>query len=292
MKKLKLNNAGISHIFILVGIVVCCGIMGTYLLVKSHADTFTDDASAAASLHFTAAKQKAQSYDKGSATVGFAIYSSSGNMQDCYNCIVGNSGGSITKAMLLVAYLRQESSHSLSSAAQSNLKNMIENSDNNAANWVYNHLNHPVQQINSVASDAAMSDFKLVVHPTHPYVIGESTISAADFAYFFARLSLYLPDSHQAYAYSLLSHVASSEQKGLLDAGLPGTVYSKEGWTDLDKGYPGYPYIVNQAAQFTYKGQRYGIAVTVGKLDKGSYASDEATGENIVKSITKALLGN
>jgi hypothetical protein len=128
-----------------------------------------------------------------------------------------------------------------------------------------------------------MSSFKL--DTSDPvYVLGQSTITADDFAKFFSKIDTLLAGPQQKFGMDLLSHLSAADQNGLLDAGLPGTVYSKEGWKPEPSGTRGTPYIVNQAAQFGSNGNIYGIAVTV------SGTTDQASGEAIVKSVATALV--
>ncbi len=54
-----------------------------------------------------AAQKAAQAASTGSTKVGYALYDASGNQQASYNASSTNSGASITKSMLLVAYLKQ-----------------------------------------------------------------------------------------------------------------------------------------------------------------------------------------
>ena len=81
----------------------------------------------------------------------------------------------------------------------------------------------------------------------------------------------------------LLSHLSSADQVGLLQAGLPGVVYSKEGWKPEPNGLEGAPYIVNQAGQFSVNRNTYGIAFTVAGV------SDKPSGEAIIERIAAAL---
>lgn len=232
------------------------------------------------------AQQVAQQASTGGTQVGYALYDSSGDNLANYNDTFENYGASITKAMLLVAYLQQVGSGSLSSQAQSELTNMIENSDDASANWIYSQLNNPVQAVNAVAASAGMTGFQLDSSDDSAYVLGQSKITANDFAQFFAKIDTMFPAAQKTFALNLLSHLSATEQVGLLQVGLPGTVYSKEGWKPEDTGLGGAPYVVNQAAQFSSGGTTYGVAVTV------SGTTDQATGEAIIKNVVAALIGS
>lgn len=229
------------------------------------------------------AQDTAKKAGRGSTKVGYALYDSTGKMVDSFNAGFKNYGASITKSMLLVAYLKQAGNGSLSSEAKSQLTNMIENSDNAAANWVYGHLNNGPTDVRGVAAGAGMTNF--VLDTSDPvYILGQSQITADDFGKFFAKIDTMVPPSKKDFALDLLSNV--SPKAGLLQAGLPGKVYSKEGWKPEPSGLEGAPYIVNQAAQFTSNGTTYGLAVTVGGT------SDQASGEEIVKDVGTALVGS
>jgi hypothetical protein len=92
-----------------------------------------------------------------------------------------------------------------------------------------------------------------------------------------------MPASQRGFGMGLLSHLSSDDQVGLLQAGRPGVVYSKEGWKPEPDGLEGTPYIVNQAGQFSKNGNTYGIAFTVAGV------SDKPSGEAIIQRITSAL---
>ncbi len=223
--------------------------------------------------------------------MGFALYDSSGNQLGNYNETSPNYGASITKSMLLVAYLKQVGSGTLSSEAKSQLTDLIENSANGSASapgpayWVYSHLTHGLSDVKAVASAAGMTGFE--ADTSDPlYTLGQSKITADDFAKFFSKIDTFMPASQKSFGLNLLSHLSSADQNGLLQANLPGTVYSKEGWKPESSGLEGAPYVVNQAAQFSYNGATYGIAVTVGGT------SDQGSGEAIVLKIGKALMGS
>ena len=237
-------------------------------------------------LHIQAAEQAAQAASNSSTRVGFAVFDSSGQELGSYDDTMENYGASITKSMLLVAYLRQVGSRQLTPSADQLLTNMIEVSDNESADAIWSSLQDPALQVQAVASDAGMTGFELNDTADSVYVLGQSMITARDFALFFSRINLMIPGARRSYGLSLLSNLAASDQVGLLRSGLPGTVYSKEGW----KGEPtitgDQPYVVNQAAQFQLDGRTYGVAVTVAQ-NGGS----ETSNEEIIQRIGAALIG-
>jgi hypothetical protein len=238
-----------------------------------------------AALHIQSAEQAAQAAASGT-HVGFAVYDSSGQELGSYNDTMENYAASITKSMLLVAYLRQVGSGQISSTVDELLTNMIEASDNQSADDVWGLLHNPAAQVQAVASDAGMTGFELNDTADSVYVLGQSMITARDFALFFSKIGQMFPATQRSYGLNLLSHLDASDQVGLLQSGLPGTVYSKEGW----KGEPtltgDQPYVVNQAAQFQLDGTTYGVAVTVAQ-----YGGSESSNEEIIQRIGAALIG-
>jgi len=248
------------------------------------ADAASASTGAGVTVDNQAGQKAAQQASSGNTKVGYALYDSTGKKLASYNDTSENYGASITKSMLLVAYLKQIGSGSLSSEAKNELTNMIENSDNPAANWVYSHLTNGSSAVNGVASAAGMSGFQLNNSSDPVYVLGQSKITANDFAQFFSKIDTLFPPEQKDFALNLLSHLSAADQNGLLQAGLPGTVYSKEGWKSESVGLEGAPYIVNQAAQFSSNGTTYGVAVTVGGT------SDRDSGETIVKAVVSALI--
>lgn len=250
------------------------------LVYKGVTSPSAGSASAGVSLDQQAAQKIAQQAGSGT-NVGYALYDSTGKLLANYNDTFENYGASITKSMILVAYLNQVGSGTLSNSAKANVTAMIEQSDNAAADNTYHLLNNPVAQINKVAHDAGMQGFK--IDASDPvYVLGQSKITAGDFAKFFAKIDTMIPSSQKSFAQELLSHI--TPHVGLLEAGLPGTVYSKEGWKQENAGSVGAPWVVNQVGQFSSGGTTYGIAVTV------SGTSDEASGESTVKQVVSALI--
>jgi hypothetical protein len=238
-------------------------------------------APSASALHVAAALALARAEQAGGHRIGFALVSADGQTLAQFDATEQTYSASISKAMLLVAYLRQVGDEPLSDPARAELTAMIEVSDNDAADWVYAHLSAAQDAVEQVAADAGMTGFRL--DTSDPvYVLGQSLITAGDFARLFAGVDELMPAAQRSFGMYLLAHV--QERVGLLEAGLPGVVYAKEGWKPEPPGLLGAPYIVNQAAQFSYQGASYGVAVTVGGV------SDQTDGEAIVRQIAAALL--
>jgi hypothetical protein len=252
---------------------------------SASSSTSSSPSGSTSALNIASATQAAQQASTGGTQVGFSVWdASSGKSVGSLNATSQNYGASITKSMLLVAYLTQVGSGTLSAEAKSELTNMIENSDNNSANWVYQHLNNASSAVANVASTSGMTGFTLDTTSDPVYVLGQSKITANDFAEFFSKIDTMLPAAQKDFGLGLLSHLSVADQVGLLQAGIPGTVYSKEGWKPEPSGTAGAPYVVNQAAQFTINQHTYGVAVTV------SGTANQSSGETIVQDVVTALL--
>jgi hypothetical protein len=232
-------------------------------------------------LNLRAARAAAFSEMSAGYRVGFALVTSSGQTLASVNQNAQNYGASITKSMLLVAFLEDHATQGLDSESIQELTAMIEVSDNEAADWVYAHLSSPSREVEDVASAAGMTGFRLDLSDP-VYVLGQSLVTAHGFAQFFANIQSMMPARYRKFGMNLLGHV--EQRVGLLAAGLPGTVFSKEGWKPEGSGLLGAPYVVNQAAQFSCRGVRYGIAVTVG------HAEDETSAEAVVQRIASSLM--
>jgi hypothetical protein len=231
-----------------------------------------------------AAEDLAKADNTGTQKVGFALYDSTGKKAN-YNEFAENYGASITKSLILVAYLNQVGAGTLSGTANTEVTGMIEQSDNADADAVFHLLSDPETEIKAVASQAGMGGLQYNATADPVYVLGQSMISADGFAKFFSVIiSLIKDPAKQTLAKTLLSTI--TPQEGLLKAGLPGTVYSKEGWKPEPSGTADAPYVVNQAGQFTIGSTTYGVAVTVG----GTQTEDSGAG--VVEAIVKALLAN
>ena len=212
--------------------------------------------------------------------VGFAVSDSSGNIIASYQGDQTEPSASITKAMLLVAYLRQAGASTPTGAEDAQLTAMIENSDNSAADATFQQVGAAAVQ--KVATDAGMTNFSLTT--TDPlYVLGESRVTANDQAKFFAKINTLIPAPQLSYAQNLMSHLASTDQWGILSDGLPATIYSKAGWKQEP---PTNNWVLNQGAQVVPNNG--GPAIGVAVISFGS--TTQQTGEQLAQNITTKLL--
>lgn len=199
-----------------------------------------------------------------------------------YDATSQNYGGSITKSMLPVAYLQQIGDGTLSPEAQDELESMIEVSENDAADWAYDHLSSPNSQVQSAADSVGTTGFQL---DTSDPVYVSRTVAGHRERLRTAVRRHRQPDTHCP---AKLWHGPTlppllSRQVGLLQAGLHGVVYSKEGWKPKPSGLEGAPYNVNEAGQLWVNGSTYGVAFTVAGV------SDRPSGEAVIERIAAAL---
>jgi len=131
---------------------------------------------------------------------------------------------SLSKAMILVAYLREHAA--LDAAARGTLTRMIEHSDNAAADAMYAEVGGASGLVD-LAKTVGMKRFSS----------GAGWISArvtpADQARFFLTMEKYIPAKHRAFARELLSGVIARQRWGIVAAAGPlgWKVYFKGGWS-------------------------------------------------------------
>jgi hypothetical protein len=130
--------------------------------------------------------------------------------------------GSVTKAMLLVAYLR--SHDSLTADERDVLARMIELSDNRAADVIYGHTGGD-GGLHTVGHLAGMRDFV-----ADRGFWGFAMISAADQARFFFGMDRLVPKQHRAFARHILSNLIPWQRYGLV------RVARWKGWQSFTKG--------------------------------------------------------
>jgi beta-lactamase class A len=207
--------------------------------------------------------------------VGFAVVTAGGQVLAQDNGDMQVPGASITKAMLLVAYLQQLGNRPVPPAAQAELEPMIEISDNAAGSWTFAQVGAPA--VERVAAQADMTHF--VLDTGDPaYTLGQSLVTALDQARFFSRVEQLMPAANRAYGMGLLDSISAGDRWGILDAGV-GVTASKAGWKT-----EGAVWVVNQAGQLQAEGQTAGLAV----VSEG--ATSMAAGESIMQTVASDLL--
>ncbi len=207
--------------------------------------------------------------------VGYAVVSAGGQVLAQHDATMQVPGASITKAMLLVAYLEQLGNRPVPPAAQAELGPMIEISDNTAGSWTFAQVG--AAAVEHVAVQAGMTGFAL--DTSDPvYTLGQSLITALDFARLFASIDQLMPATNRAYGMGLLENISAGDHWGILDAGI-GVTASKAGWKTEPDGE-----VVNQAAQLQLQGQAAGIAV----VSEGE--GSQGAGETIMQTVASDLL--
>ena len=157
---------------------------------------------------------------------------------------------SVTKAMLLVAYLRRMGAQDLTGADRAVLGPMITRSDNDQADVVYDRVGDA--GLVALAARAGMRDFSAAGY------WGSARITAADQARFFRRLLRLVPSRHRAYARGLLGSVVRWQDWGFSHhaerAGF--RAFFKGGWRGTGSGR-----LVHEAAMFERGTTRVALAV-------------------------------
>ncbi len=169
---------------------------------------------------------------------------------------------SVTKAMLLVARLRQLGNHLPRGTDRAVLEPMIRVSDNASAGAAYGWVGDA--GLLEVAKRARMRDLSLGRHWAAVH------FSAADQARFFLHFDALVPPRSRAYARQLLSSIVRYQRWGFSRfARRDGWhTYFKGGWRDTELGA-----LVHEAALFERGGQRFSLAV----LTDGNRSHDYGT---------------
>jgi beta-lactamase class A len=184
---------------------------------------------------------------------------------------------SVVKATILAAllYWRQHTHTSLTSTEKHEATLMIEDSDNNAATYLWNDVGHA--RLNQFIKAATMTETEL--NPGGYW--GLSEITARDELQLTRLLTEHnsvLTDSSRAYELNLMNHVVSYERWGV-PAGAPSglTVYVKNGWLNDP-----VLWVINSIGAIEGHGRDYKMAILT--YDNPS----EQYGINTVQAIAEA----
>jgi hypothetical protein len=139
-------------------------------------------------------------------TVAFAVLEKGGRPRGLLRTVRFGSA-SVSKAMLLVAYLRRAGKRHLSETERGLLRPMIAVSDNNAADAIYGQVGG--NGLHAVARAARMHKFSDVGYWAN------AQITAADQARFFLRIDRLVPAAHRRYARTLLSSIVGPQRWGI-----------------------------------------------------------------------------
>lgn len=157
---------------------------------------------------------------------------------------------SVSKAMLLVAYLRQIAPRRPNAAERATLGPMITMSDNHRADAVYARVGDG--GLLRVARRARMSDLTVAGY------WGSVFFSAADQARFFRRLPSMVPRRSRPYARRLLSSIVPAQSWGFSRVSVPRgwRTFFKGGWRRTARGS-----LVHEVARFERGHQQFSLAV-------------------------------
>ncbi len=175
---------------------------------------------------------------------------------------------SISKALLLVAALRQVGDAPVPDHLAALLDPMVRSSDNAAARAVYAGLGD--EPVHRLAAAAPLRSLEL------NGTVFEMAVAASDLARLFVRLHELVPERHRAFAERLLRDVVEEQRWGLPRALPDRVVMFKGGWRDDT---------VHQAGLVLVGQRRVGIAV----LSTGN--PSQAYGRATVEGIARRLLG-
>jgi D-alanyl-D-alanine dipeptidase len=181
---------------------------------------------------------------------------------------------SVSKAMLLVAYLRQIGRRRPNRAERAVLGPMITMSDNNRADSIYARVGDG--GLLAVARRARMRDLTVAGY------WGSVFFSAADQARFFRRFSAMVPPRSRPYARRLLSSIIPSQRWGFSRVSLRRgwRTFFKGGWRRTSRGA-----LVHEAALFERGGRRFSLAV----LTDGN--PSHAYGTATLRGVARRLFG-
>jgi beta-lactamase class A len=197
--------------------------------------------------------------------VAFAVVDEHGTLRGLRGDVQYRSA-SLVKAMFLVAYLNRIPDRDLTKQDRALLHPMITRSDNDAATRVRS-ITGP-GRVYGVARRAGMKRFVL------KQAWGDTLVTAADQARFFARIDLLVTKRHRSYARGLLAAIIEPQRWGVPPA-VPDDwrVYFKGGWRPL-----GTRNLVNQAALLEGSDRRASIAVLTVDNPSHEYGTDTIRG--------------
>jgi hypothetical protein len=183
---------------------------------------------------------------------------------------------SVTKSMLLVAYLRALAARhdSLTPASKKLLFPMIHVSDNDTATTVFYRVGDA--GLTDVAHAAGMRDFSFGANWAN------ESMSPADMAHFFFNMDSLIPRPFRSYARQLLSGVDPTQSWGIPAAARHHhwRAFFKGGWRRTGDGQ-----LVSQAARLERRGRRIALAVMTVEDPSMGY------GVETIEGVASRLLG-
>ncbi len=198
--------------------------------------------------------RRAATFASGRGPVAFAVMDACGGVRG-FDDRRPFSSASLSKALLLAAYLRQRGAAPIPEADRALLDSMITLSDNRAGDAIYARVGDA--GLAAVARRAGMRDFS----PT-PGFWGGAQITAADMARFFFWLEGNLGRPHRDYAMRLLARIDPAQRWGI-PAAADGRwrAWFKGGWRPANEKPTSGP-VTHQAALLVHpSGERVALAV-------------------------------
>ena len=183
---------------------------------------------------------------------------------------------SVVKAMLLVAYLKQNRHRELDHGERNLLKIMIRRSDNDAATTVRNIVGNGA--LEELADDAGFHCFA-----TSSSSWGSTEICSRDMALYMKSIEAMLPKRHRDFAMRLLRTIVAKQRWGFAEVtGKNWTPYFKGGWYDDAPG----DWRVHQIALLRGpQGAELGLAVLTAHQPSKKY------GIETIRRVANALVG-
>jgi len=136
---------------------------------------------------------------------------------------------SVSKAIMLAAYLREHPRSRVDSVTAGLLESMITVSDNNAADAVYSLLGDAPNEETARKAGARSVDVRGYWSETY--------LSALDGARFMSRVRGLVPRRHRRFAMRLLGGITAEQRWGIPEGAGPGwQTYFKGGWRGTDIG--------------------------------------------------------
>ena len=203
--------------------------------------------------------------------VAFAVVDTNGAVAGGYRAHEPFQLASLSKAIMLVASLRDDATPDASTEAT--LTKMITESDNGAAYTIFGQVG--AKGMRAVAKDAGMRDYE----QGSGWI--DTRASAWDEAHFFFQLDSMVPAAGRSLARRLLSSVIPIQRWGIPAAAGPAgwTSYFKGGWIGMDNK------LMVQAAWLEKRKQKWALAVMSDENPTRSYGWDTQ------KGVTGLLLG-
>ncbi len=210
------------------------------------------------------------------------VYDVTRNFQYTYNPNGLFTMASSAKVPLMVEYLQyiEGQGRGPNDFETSTMTAMIENSDNNAAEVIYDTLNY------DAGERAAMQSWGINDFVSDPNGWGWGQWSAADMAHLLTMMQSgkILNASDRAFAFNLMQNIESDQRFGVGDtAPANSTVAMKDGWVNEPDG----AWAVNTSGIVTVGGETYIIAVYTKEQD--SFSSGQDIVNHVAGAVAQAL---